>query len=445
MARKTTQFFPRKFMYSSRKILMLAALCGLAWSQTGLTTIQDTLFKADGTRFTGTITIHWSTFDSADIGTIVQQSKSVQVVNGNLQVQLTPNASAQSPANTYTVQYQSDGREQFGETWTVPASTRALKVSEVRTGGLTTGGGTTTGNQTPIPESAVVGLQADLNQRPIKGAGFGTNRVAIVDDNGVLQTAAGNVGDCVLVDGTTGPCGSLPPIFIDGEMPGGIVDGANRTFTLSNIPSGLSLMLFRNGLYLTAGFDYTLTGSTFQFVAGAAPQPGDQFIASYRVDPIAAANIGAITADGGSLRTTAAQVICSAAGLSTSSATFTTLGACDVPAAGLKPGDRIELRFSFAHTGTAGFDLQVNWGTTTALTRHSTGTDVALAGNAEAAITATGAQLTVQSWGTVLPFVPGILNSGIQNGLRIDLRASVSKSADTVTLTNYTVLRYPGN
>jgi hypothetical protein len=74
-------------MQLCRKMLALAALCGLAFvatgqGQTGLTTIQDTLFKADGTRFNGTLTIQWSTFDAVDIGTIVQQSKSVQVVNG---------------------------------------------------------------------------------------------------------------------------------------------------------------------------------------------------------------------------------------------------------------------------------------------------------------------------------------------------------------------------
>src|ERR671931_1566435 len=89
-------------------VIATAALCGLAIGQTGLTTIQDTLFKADGTRFSGTVTIRWSTFDSANIGTIVQQSKTVQVTNGNLQVQVAPNSGAPAPANTYTVQYQSD-------------------------------------------------------------------------------------------------------------------------------------------------------------------------------------------------------------------------------------------------------------------------------------------------------------------------------------------------
>src|SRR6266700_3101247 len=91
--------------------IIAAALCGLAFAQSGLTTIQDTLFKADGTRFSGTLTIEWSTFDSTGIGTIVKQSKSVPVVNGNLQVQLVPNAAAAAPGNVYTVHYQSDGSQ----------------------------------------------------------------------------------------------------------------------------------------------------------------------------------------------------------------------------------------------------------------------------------------------------------------------------------------------
>lgn len=179
-------------MAFSQRILALAALCGLAscqtgFAQTGLTTIQDTLFKADGTRFNGTLTIHWTTFDSASLGTIVQQSTSVQVVNGNLLVQLAPNAAAQAPANVYTVQYQSDGREQFVETWTVPASVQPLKVSGVRTGSLINSGGGTAGNQTPLTESSVIGLVADLALRPTKGVGYGTNRVAVVDDAGAIR------------------------------------------------------------------------------------------------------------------------------------------------------------------------------------------------------------------------------------------------------------------
>jgi hypothetical protein len=434
-------------MALGKKMLLLAALCGLVWGQTGLTRIQDTLFEADGTLFNGTLTIQWSTFDANNIGTIVQQSTSVPVVNGNLLVQLAPNNTATPPANIYTVMYESDGREQFTEQWTVPLSTVPLKVAVVRIGSqpaTTTGTGTNT-NSSPIPESSVINLQADLAQRPVTGSGFGTNAVAVVDFNGLLETAAGDPGDCVFVDGTTGPCGQAT--YSDAETPGGAVDGVNTNFTLANTPLGSSLMLFRNGLNTAANLDYTLTGSAIQFAAGALPQPGDILTASYRVNTSAGGSISGQTSGGGSISTAAAQVICSSTGTSTSATGFIRLGGCDIPAGGLLPGDRIEVQFTFAHTGaTSGFSLQIAWGSTTILARTAAMQDAAVVGRADAAITAGGAQLSIESWGTVLPFLPGILNSPTQAGLEVAFRVALAAAgSDSVSLTNYTVLRYPGS
>jgi hypothetical protein len=44
----------------------------------------------------------------------------------------------------------------------------------------------------------------------------------------------------------------------------------------------VSLLLYRNGLLMKAGLDYTLSGTNIGFVAGATPQPGDVLLASYR-------------------------------------------------------------------------------------------------------------------------------------------------------------------
>jgi hypothetical protein len=267
----------------------VSVLCELISAQSGLTTIQDTLFDADGSRYNGSLIIQWSTFDSAHPGTIVQQGKTVQVVNGNLLVQLAPNNTATPPANIYTVLYQSDGFQQYSESWTVPASTTPLKVSQVRigigAGGGGAGGGLTGGTGT-VTESSVTNLVSDLNARPIRGPGYGTNAVAVVDQNGQIETVVGNLGDCVFVDGTTGPC-SAPvslPTFVNGEIPNGALDGNNGTFTLANSPSGLSLQLFRNGVLMAAGVDYSLTGSTVQFMSSAVPQASDKLVAHYRID-----------------------------------------------------------------------------------------------------------------------------------------------------------------
>ena len=55
-------------------------------------------------------------------------------------------------------------------------------------------------------------------------------------------------------------------MFTDGEVPGGVVDGTNATFTLANTPSPAgSLVLYRNGIAQKAGVDYTLTGRPYNF------------------------------------------------------------------------------------------------------------------------------------------------------------------------------------
>jgi hypothetical protein len=272
-----------------RKMLLVASLCAAAWGQTTLTTIQDTLFNADGTLYNGSLFIQWGTFDTTQPGTVVQQSLTVPVINGNLLVKLVPNANQAAPANIYTVLYQSGGRQQFTETWSVPASTVALKVSQIRTGTISgggsnaSGGGGSAGGQSSVTEANVTNLVSDLAQRPMKGPGFGVNAVAMVDGNGLLETVPGNIGDCVLVDGTSGPCGSGSSAnFADAETPVGSVNGTNAVFTLANTPTGTSLLVFRNGLYQKAGVDYNLSGSTITFVAGAIPGSGDVLAAHYR-------------------------------------------------------------------------------------------------------------------------------------------------------------------
>ncbi|MEP6714843.1 MAG: hypothetical protein ABJC09_04675 [Terriglobia bacterium] len=435
-----------------RGAILASALAALAFAQSSLTTIQDTLFKADGTRFTGTLYIQWNTFDTANPGTIVQQSRNVPVVNGNLQVQLVPNSTAPVPANVYTVHYQSDGRQQFTETWTVPPSAKALTVAQVRTGTVSgsgnSGGGSTdnTGNTAPILESTVIGLVADLAVRPVKGPGFGTSSVAIINESGQVETAVGSPGDCVFVDGTAGPCGSQGAIFFDAETPGGLVDGTNVTFTLANPPSGSSLSLYRNGLYMKAGVDYTLTNSSFTFLGASPPEPGDTLIASYRLDP-STGNIGQIQGSGGGApNSVVAQVICSNTGRSTSAMISTLLGSCDLNAAAMQPGDRIEIKFNFVHTGTlSGFDFEVDWGTTQLFLRHGNPQDAGIAGHADAGIGTEGAQIGIQTWGTVLNLLPTLVSSPIQQGITIRLKGLISSiSSDALRLASYSVLRYPG-
>src|SRR5450432_1843419 len=104
----------------SRSLFAAVWLASSALAAPPLTTIQDVLYKADGTRFNGTLTISWTSFEAIDSSAITTQTTTVTVVAGNLRVQLVPTTTAVPPAN-YSVKYNSDGRTSFGETWAVPS------------------------------------------------------------------------------------------------------------------------------------------------------------------------------------------------------------------------------------------------------------------------------------------------------------------------------------
>src|SRR4029077_16126529 len=101
--------------------LFLAAVCMATSLFAGppLTTIQDVLYKADGTRFNGTLAIACSSLQAADNSAIATQRTTVKVVDGSLRVQLVPTTGSTPPV-VYSVTYNSDGGVQFQETWAVP-------------------------------------------------------------------------------------------------------------------------------------------------------------------------------------------------------------------------------------------------------------------------------------------------------------------------------------
>ncbi len=419
-----------------------------------LTTVRDVLYKADGSRFTGTAEIAWTSFDAGDTSVIGMQTLTVQITNGALFVRLVPTTNA-TPAAAYTVSYQSDGKTQFQETWAVPPSAVPLRVRDVRsavvTGTASPSGGPST--LVPIPESAVVGLTADLNIRPTKGIGYGTGRAALVNDTGGIDTVVGNLADCVHVDGTSGLCfdNSLLPTYRDAETPGGIVDGSNAVFTLAAAPlPAASLQLNRNGVSLTQGPDYTLAAGNITFAAGAVPQPGDVLTAWYRAAAAGAVLSGAaggLTMPGG-FAPASAQVLCSAAGSGTASTTPVSLGNCAIPAGILQAGDRVEIRATATHQGgAAAFQFQLNWGSTALSIRAGLAADTVFTVGGDAALTGANAIWTGQSYGPASASVGSIAVAPDAAGaaVRIDFLANLlaAGTGDSFSLANYSVIRYP--
>lgn len=420
-----------------RRLFLAAILAGMpAIAAPPLTTIQDVLYKADGTRFSGTLTIRWKSFLAVDNSDIVTQSTTVRVVDGNLRVQLVPSTTA-TPSASYAVTYNSDGRVQFQETWAVPPSTIPLRIRDVRTTVAAGSAGADTGS-TPIPESQVVGLIADLGVRPLKGPAYAAGRVALVDATGMLASASGNSSDCVHVDGTSGPCGDTAPNFVDSESLTGIVDGSNTSFALSTPPDpASSLAVYRNGMLQKSSQDYNLTGNTVQFVAAATPQPGDTLLATYRT-----------SGDGGGAESGYAspQVLCSGGDGTTNSTIPANIGTCQIPAGLLLPGDRVEVRLDVSHQGAAaGFSVELDWGATVLAHRDAAAADTLVTMRADGSLLPAGAQLSSESWGAVLPFAGGVASASdtFANGLTISVLGKVAQTGDSVSVANFTVVRIP--
>jgi hypothetical protein len=225
---------------------------------------------------------------------------------------------------------------------------------------------------------------------------------------------------------------------MDSDSPAGLVDGANTTFTLSGMPSpATSLTVYRNGMLQKQGLDFTLSGNQIQFVPAAAPQAGDTLLTSYRL-------AGGVS-DTPQLYPTP-QVLCSGLGAATNSSTFDSIGVCTIPAGFLTAGDRVEIRFDLDHPGTAGgFSFEIHWGGTTILSRNASAVDAQAAGRADAALTASGAQLSHQSWGSSLSFAAGLGKStdDYTAGITVDFQAKTVQTGETVTLKNFTVVRFP--
>ena len=113
--------------------LLLVGHGGKAGAQITTTTIQDTVYSANGNVASGTVLISWPSFSTAANGTVAAGSVTALIgADGFLSVKLTPNVGA-TPAGTYytAVYHLSDGTVSK-EFWLVPAVAQA-SVSAIRT------------------------------------------------------------------------------------------------------------------------------------------------------------------------------------------------------------------------------------------------------------------------------------------------------------------------
>jgi hypothetical protein len=91
------------------------------------------------------------------------------------------------------------------------------------------------------------------------------------------------VPDVSCIDGGEIPempckCGNL----VDFEVPAGVVDGVNATFTFEHTPTpDISLHVYFRGSRLTPTVHYIQSGAQITFLSPFIPEPGDLFYADY--------------------------------------------------------------------------------------------------------------------------------------------------------------------
>ena len=96
---------------------------------------------------------------------------------------------------------------------------------------------------------------------------------------GSMQDIGDRIGESISAEN------QLPVSFADAEVPAGVFDGVNQTFTLAHTPNPqASLVLILNGQVLSAGVGYTLAGRTLTMIAPYydASFASAPFTASYR-------------------------------------------------------------------------------------------------------------------------------------------------------------------
>ena len=177
-----------------RRLFYLLAGCMLAvspaWTQSpALTTVSDTLLRADGTPAQGTLLISWPAFISADGRAIAAGNKSVVLAaDGSFTVELAPNSGATPRGVVYTVVSQLHDSVKT-EYWLV-GTTSPETVAQVRTivslagnagGGnfVLKSGDTMTGPLT-LPGSPTAPLQAATKQYVDMSAGGGSPPVQAI-------------------------------------------------------------------------------------------------------------------------------------------------------------------------------------------------------------------------------------------------------------------------
>ena len=112
--------------------IILAVLPRLAAAQVTTTTVQGTVYRADGSAATGTVLVSWPAFSTALNQAVAAGNTTAEIgQDGFLSVNLAPNQGAYPAGSYYTVVYHLNDGTVNKEYWVVPATATAA-ISSVR-------------------------------------------------------------------------------------------------------------------------------------------------------------------------------------------------------------------------------------------------------------------------------------------------------------------------
>ena len=210
-----------------------------------MTTIADTIYRADGTPASGTVLISWPSFQTGNGEAVAAGNQSVAIGSGGaFTMQLVPNIGASPSGVVYVAVYQLDDGTVRKEYWAVPTTSPAT-ISEIRTT-PGTGLGNAAVTQQYVNE-AVANRALDSTVVHLSGTETitGTKQFAVPPSlpqpvasmdaatKGYVDTAVGNVGSGSYVlkagDTMTGPL-TLP----------GAPSAPNQAADRQYVDSGLS-------------------------------------------------------------------------------------------------------------------------------------------------------------------------------------------------------------
>jgi hypothetical protein len=113
-----------------RLLILVAMLTGWAAAQPARTMVQDTLYRADGTTATGTVTVRWQGFNTAGGQAVAAGTLTATTdVNGGIAIPLVANVGSTPAGGYYQVVIRLDDGTTSQEQWVVPvAATATLGV-----------------------------------------------------------------------------------------------------------------------------------------------------------------------------------------------------------------------------------------------------------------------------------------------------------------------------